>query len=406
MASSVGSVLLLAHVRDRGVVTAARALAQAGWRVGVGSPRRDGGLVGASRGVSRVHVVPRPTGDGQAFLDGVRGAQEQGGYDVVVGSGDDWMSALSYYRDALPLPVAHPPRPVVTAAMDKVELARLAEKAGVGTPVTQTLTVGQDERLRPPVVVKNRSHWAPGQHRRHRIEALVCKTEEQLRAHLGSFGGDEDEPVLQEMVHGRLSALVGVMHEGRLAGRVAQVSPRLWPTPSGASARAVTVPLDLDLAARSEALLRELGWTGLVELQFLLGPDGVPRLIDLNGRFYGSLALGERARPGLVDASLRAAVGLPVPALPDGRVGVRYHWLPGDLRRAVRERRGGLPADVCSSLRWAVGAQHSLLRRDDPGPVLGLLAGRLVTDRGDDLPVSASAPAAPPRAPRSAREPA
>lgn len=407
MAAPRGSVLLLAHVRDRGVVTAARALARAGWRVGVGSPRRDGGLVGASRAVAQVHVVPRPTGDGDAFVAGVRAAQAQGGYDVVVGSGDDWMSAVSYYRDALPLPVAHPPRDVVTAAMDRVTLSRVAEQVGVTTPLTQSLPISQDERLGAPVVVKNRSHWAPGQHRRHRIEAKVCPTEEQLQAHLLDFGGVEDEPVLQEMVHGHLSALVGVMHQGRLIGRVAQISPRLWPTPSGASARAITVPVDPDLASRSEALLRELGWTGLVELQFLVPSDGIPRLIDLNGRFYGSLALAERSRPGLVDASLRGAVGLPVPELADGLPGVRYHWLPGDLRRAVRERRGGLAADVLATLSWSPGAQHSLLCTGDPGPLLDLLGGRLGPDRGDDAPsVSANGPGARSRERRIAQEPA
>ena len=39
-------------------------------------------------------------------------------------------------------------------------------------------------------------------------------------------------------------------------------------------------------------------------------------LIDVNGRFFGSLALSESARPGLVDAWARSAVGAPVPERP------------------------------------------------------------------------------------------
>ncbi|MDD9204840.1 hypothetical protein PU560_00005, partial [Georgenia sp. 10Sc9-8] len=68
---------------------------------------------------------------------------------------------------------------------------------------------------------------------------------------------------------------------------------------------------------------------GLVELQFLTGADGVPHLIDLNGRFFGSMALSNAARPGLTDDWGRLALGEPVGRLPDARPGVRYVWAAG-----------------------------------------------------------------------------
>jgi hypothetical protein len=185
------------------------------------------------------------------------------------------------------------------------------------------------------------------------------------------------EPVLQVPVRGTLGALIGVHHDGRLRGRVQQTTSRLWPTPNGVSARAQTVPVDEELAARAEVLLRDLGWWGLVELQFLTGDDGVPQLIDLNGRFFGSMALAEAARPGLADAWGRLVLGAPVPELPDARPGVRYAWLAGDLRRASVERRGGLAADVADTLRWGRGAQHSVWDLRDPGPTWHLATWRL-----------------------------
>lgn len=84
------------------------------------------------------------------------------------------------------------------------------------------------------------------------------------------------EPVLQTPVRSRLGALIGIFHDGRLHGRVQQTTTRLWPTPNGVSARAMTVPVDEELVARAEALLQDLGWWGLVELQFLTGEDRVP----------------------------------------------------------------------------------------------------------------------------------
>jgi hypothetical protein len=311
----------------------------------------------------------------------VRAAVEAEGYDLVLGTGDDWMAGLAHAADDLGVPVATPPAPVVGHALDKLRLTRAARDAGVAAPDTWVPPVDVDpDTVRLPVVVKARTHWRPGVTRRHRVEARLCRGPEELGEQLARMREEGEEAVLQRPVDGRLGALVGIMHDGVLTARVQQQASRVWPTPSGASARAVTVPVDQELALRSELMLRDLRWEGLVELQFLTDADGTSWLIDLNGRPFGSLALSESARPGLVDAWVRSRLGLPVPELADGRPGVRYHWLAGDLRRARVERRGGLVRDVSDSLRWAVGARHSLARVDDPGPVAHLLTARLRAD--------------------------
>lgn len=402
-----GAVLVLAHVRDRGSVTVARALHQAGWRVGAGTPRRSGGLVGASRSVGPTHVVPRPRGSLAPFVQAVTDAVEAEGYDLVIGTGDDWMAGLAHAADELPVPVATPPAPVVGRALDKLSLAEAGRAAGLAAPDTWVPSADVDPRAVPlPVVVKARAHWRPGVTRRHRVEARLCRRPEEVADQLSRMRAQGEEPVLQRPVDGRLGALVGIMHRGRLTARVQQQATHVWPTPSGASARAVTVPVDPALARRCEAMLRTLGWDGLVELQFLTDDAGTSWLIDLNGRPFGSLALSESARPGMVDAWVRSTLGRPVPELGDGRAGVRYHWLAGDLRRAQVERRGGLVRDVGTSLRWAVGARHSLARVDDPGPVTHLITARLRPDDaepddtmpGDPGPAEAVPPSGGPEA--------
>ncbi|HEX8768752.1 MAG TPA: hypothetical protein VF714_10295, partial [Jatrophihabitans sp.] len=49
------------------------------------------------------------------------------------------------------------------------------------------------------------------------------------------------------------------------------------------------------------------------------------------------------------------------------------------LRRAVRERRGGLARDVAGTLRAGAGAVHSIGRWRDPAPAL-VQARRLLAD--------------------------
>jgi predicted ATP-grasp superfamily ATP-dependent carboligase len=368
--------------RARGALAAVRALDAAGWTVGVGTPD-GGGMVGRSRACSRRHVVPRPRGDGRDFLAAVRDAVAAGGYDVVFGGADDWMAALSYFRADVPAAVAHPPADVVARALDKVGLGDRARAVGLASPRTVEGTPDALAAWQGPVVVKCRSHCRPGHQEPLRVETRYFASAHDGRAleRLERIAEAGLEAVLQEPVQGGLGALIGLVHEGRLTGRVQQRARSLWPTPSGVSASAVTVPVDPVLAGRVERLLVGLGWSGLVELQFLTGTDGVPHLIDLNGRFFGSMALSDAARPGLADAWGRQVLGLPVPDLGDARPGVRFSWGAGDLRRATVERRGGLPVDVARTLGWAVTARTSVWSLRDPGPTAHLLASRLPSRR-------------------------
>ncbi|MGY2076841.1 MULTISPECIES: ATP-grasp domain-containing protein [unclassified Blastococcus] len=373
---SAGRALVLTSSRDRGALAAVRALDRAGWHVGVGSPDA-GGMVAASRSSRRTHHVPRPRGHMDDFVAAVRRAVAGGGYDVVFGSGDDWMAALAVSAGSVPAVVVHPPAEVALAALDKAELAQRATDAGLPSPRTELATPAALAGWTGPVVVKCRAHWQPGLRQRLRIEARRYPDVEQARPRVRLLQDAGFEAVLQEPVDGELEALVGLLHEGRLHGRVQQRALRLWPTPSGVTSRAVTVPVDEELAAGATRLLTGLGWSGLVQLQFLRDDDGGLRLIDLNGRFFGSMALSTAAGPNLPDAWARQALGLPLPPLPDGTAGVRYLWTAGDLRRAAAERRGGLLADGASVLRWFPGAVSSVWDVRDPGPTLALAAERV-----------------------------
>ena len=373
--------LVLTTSRSRGSLAAVRALASTGWVVGVGTP--DGaGMIGRSRACARHHDVPRPRAACRGFVDAVGRAVDDGGYHLVFGGGDDWVAALSESADRIPATVAHPTPEVVGRAFDKLELALRAPGAGWATPRTAVATDAALAAWGGPVVVKCRSHWNPGQQNEHRIEARRFASASAAAGHVREVRAAGMEPLLQEVVSGGLEALIGIHHEGRLRGLVQQRTHRLWPTPNGVSARAETVAVDPALVRRAEALLEELGWHGLAELQFLRDADGTPVLIDLNGRFYGSMALAVAAGVNLPDAWARLAAGEGMVELPEGIPGVRFSWGAGDVRRAWAERRPSLVADLAGTLRWAARARASVWSAQDPGPTLALVGNRLRHPRG------------------------
>lgn len=381
--------LIVTTARARGSLAAVRALSAAGWHVGVGLPESRG-MVTASRWCEQRHLIPRPRGDVEPFVSAVAATVTAGRYDIVFGGGDDTLAALAVHRDRIPACVAHPPSDRIALALDKVELAHRAADAGLRAPRTEVVTDDVLERWRGPLVVKCRSHWTAGEHPAYRIETRRYDEAGHAVERVRRIRAAGFVPVVQEVVDGGLGALVGLMDGGRLIGRIQQETSALWPVPSGVSSRAVTVAVDVDLADRCELLLRRLGWSGLVELQFLTPQGGEPQLIDLNGRFYGSMALANAAGPNLADAWARQALGHRIPRLDDGRAGVRFSWLAGDLRRAVAERRGGLVGDVAATLNWARCAEaSSVWDRHDIHPAAHVLLG------------AALARVAPPRAHRS-----
>ena len=369
-------MLIVSVGRSRGVLTAARALAARGWSVGVGTPD-GGGMIGASKWVSSCHRVPRPRGNCEGFIEGVRGTIALGGYDLVFGGSDDWMAALAMYRDRVPAVIGHPDAAMVMTALDKIELAERANGSGLTAPRT---VVADDAALADwtgPVVVKCRAHWQPGQLHKYRIESRVFDDIDDALDRIRLIRDAGLDPILQQPVEGELTALIGLMHDGRLTGRVQQTASRLWPTPSGVSSRAVTVDVDPELAARCERLLADLGWSGIVELQFLRDSSGTAYLIDFNGRFYGSLALALAAGVDLPDAWARLCLGEEIADLPDAPAGHRFSWVAGDVRRASVERRGGLLRDVASSLRWSRGAATCVWDAGDLGPIRYLTRQRI-----------------------------
>lgn len=356
---------------SRGALAATRALAAAGWHVGVATdaPR---GLAVASRDCHRRHRVEplHPVG---AFVDSVAEATKDGGYDVVFGAGEAEVLALSAARHAVPAVIPYAAHEVVVRALDKDALGRAATEVGIAVPEVADPETIADEAT--PVVVKARMHArpdVPGSPPRIDTNVVVGRTAVHRRvAEIRAAGGD---PQVQVFHEGALLAYAAVRGPAGVLARSMQRAARIWPTGAGASCRATTIALDAGLVGRCDALLDVLDWFGLAELQFLLGSDGVPRLIDLNGRFYGSLSLAVAAGANLPAIWADLALGGAPPSPVRARPGVRYHWGSADLRRAVRERRGGLLGDLAGTAAYALGAVHSVTALRDPGPALTRLA--------------------------------
>lgn len=360
-------VLILSAGDGHGALAAARPLVRAGHVVGIGGPPS---APWRSRAFASRTEVPPPELGRDPFLRALSSAVASHGFDVVFGAGDDWMAGLAAWRDELDLVVGHPAEEAVQRSLDKVEVGLLGKAAGLAVPRTQSGHI--DPASWPDgAVVKCRRHWIPGRPTRDgRVEAAVAPDAAAVDALTSRVVDAGGEPVAQEIVTGRLMSLVLFAADGSTPLRLQQVASGTWPTPAGVTARAETVAVDDDLAQRAGRLLVALGWSGLMQLEFVIPERGAPVLIDLNGRFYGSMALAVAAGVDFAGAATDLALRSVAPRPLDAPPGFRYQWLEGDLRRALHERQGGVLRDVVDTLRSTAGAAKPVGIRGDSGPAL------------------------------------
>ncbi|MBK6674411.1 MAG: ATP-grasp domain-containing protein [Proteobacteria bacterium] len=139
-------------------------------------------------------------------------------------------------------------------------------------------------------------------------------------------------------------------------------------------------PLALEQAA---TLLRALRWRGVAMVEFKRDlRDGSLRLMEINGRFWGSLQLAIDA--GVDFPRLLADLARGVrPAVAPYRLGVQMRWLWGDVDSLIamvtRSRQAlKLPPAHPGRLRyllqflvpWRPGMKYEIERISDLGPAL------------------------------------
>lgn len=288
--------------------------------------------------------------------------------DAVVYPATEWSltACLEAGDGALTLPYA---RPAALAVLrDKRRMSELAAGAGFQVPITfhaGPAGAADLELIPTPCVVKPAA-GAPGPVR-------IAGGRPELAAILAAASPGHDV-LVQEYVEGELRAVAVVVGPGgELVGEFHQRALRIHPRQVGISAWAEGLAPDPAMTERVLALLRAAEFAGLAQVQYLSSPRG-PVVLDVNPRFYGSiaLALGSGVNlPGLWHASVS---GTAPTAPPRYRAGLRYRWLLAD----VLDARTGQTGCLRGPGRPRVGPWWSI-RDPLPGLVLAheALTGRV-----------------------------
>jgi predicted ATP-grasp superfamily ATP-dependent carboligase len=330
----------------------------------------------------RPHLTRDPLADPEGFCADLAelGATlpERG---VLFCTHDEALAAIGPREEALARWFARPWSPWATLApvLDKGAQHAAARRIGFPVPIT---VEPRDERdveraaheLRFPMILKPRE--APEFRRRFRAQVLECRDADELRANwelAAPYG-----PQISEVIPGGDECLwtLGSYRDaqGRPLASFTGRKLRQWP-PRFGTARAAESRWDPDLAGRCHALLDELGFHGISQVEVKRDPrDGRDHLIEVNPRSWLWISLATACGVNIPRACWMDATGTPARWRAGHRSGLRWTLGAKHLAASVREvRRGRWDArSALASVRPPI--VDGVLDPRDPVPALAQYA--------------------------------
>lgn len=355
---------------------------------GVGRPRSLGA---ASRHCRGFTVRPRAP-----IADWLPGLISQTGAGAVFAISEGDLVALAALPPVIQGCVILTPRagPLATV-LDKQRTLATARLLGIATPPSWQPEAGADfaahaATLRYPVVAKWRdpAAIAPALEAAGLplVKAEFALDKDALLALLDRYRAIGDWPLIQQYCPGTGLGQMIHMHAGVATLTFQHRRLREWPPEGGVSTDCAAEPRARHTAQmeKSIALLAAIGWEGpaMVEYRFDAA-TGSYWLMEINGRFWGSLPLASQSGAHFAwEAYRRMVLGDPTPA-PVPRDGGRARYLLPATRRLGRvlfaRHRIADPMFVARPLAdlaaYAGGfvdprLGHYVISLSDPGPML------------------------------------
>jgi predicted ATP-grasp superfamily ATP-dependent carboligase len=326
----------MAFVTDgllRKSVVACQSLGRRGVDVAVGSTTRLAPAL-FSRYCRQRLVYPSPIAQPDAFVAVLLDYLGRHRHDILLPSDDVTLALISRHREAFER-VTHVPIPdagQLAYGLDKARAMLLAERLGIPYPRT-AFVQSPDEaqafatQLGRQVLIKPRSSSGG--------RGIVYPFD---MASVGDAWGAVHArypfPLVQECIPNgpRYDVCVVVDRQGQAVASFVQKELRHFPVRDGMSTLQESVWRP-DLVERTLTLLREIGWYGLVEVEYMEHPlTGEALLLEINPRLWASVRLAVTCGVDFPYLLYQVGRGRPVMPVHDYAVGRRCRWLlPGDV---------------------------------------------------------------------------
>ena len=324
---------------ERAALAVTRSLGRQGVRVVVGAETARS-LAGASRHCTWTWQYPPPLLDPSRFVSSLVDAVGLLGITAIMPVTDATTQVLAEKRGQF--------RPSVTAMIpslesyemvsDKYRLMKLAQELEIPIPNTVFVPDGNIAAVRDqvrayPVVVK------PGRSLL-KIDEKWIKTSVHFVSHAEELTDLyrripylRNPSLIQQRIEGEGQGVFGLFDHGKPCALFAHRRIREKPPAGGVSVFRESIELPKPMTDYAVRLLERVKWQGVAMVEFKVDrQSNVPMLMEINGRFWGSLQLAIDAGLNFPYLLYQAMNGVPV-AVPNNayRIGAKSRWLLGDL---------------------------------------------------------------------------
>jgi len=328
----MGTILVL-DGQQRNVISCVRSLANAGHRVVVGAHTPDA-LCFGSRFTSDRWLYPNPVTSSVSFRDALMNEIESKQYDLVLPFIDATTKIIVESQDDISsfAPVLVPKIKAFQIAFDKALTFQLAEMINIPHPNT-LYPISLNEAIKCareigfPLVIKPRqSSGSRG--------LKVIGNEKDLIRYFPIIMTKYPMPLLQEFIPEKESVGFVTIYgkDAKLKAFCQHKRLHQYPLSGGPSTLRETISDDR-LKEYGSTLLDELRWVGPAMVEFRVDSrDGVPKLMEINPRLWGSIALHIAAGVNFPELIYKESNDISYPNVYSYDIGKKAKWLlPGEI---------------------------------------------------------------------------
>lgn len=375
---------------QRSALAVTTSLGRRGIRVFVGEERKRS-LASSSKYCFKHVTYPSPTRDPQGFCEFMFEFVQEMKVDVLLPMTDVTNYLILERRQELE-PYVRLPLPSFESfdfVSNKWTLLKHCGEIGIPVPRTHFLDGPDDlyailDQLEYPVVVKpcrsairTESGWVI-------THVHYVGSEAELLRLYQEKNYLRYPSLIQERIIGPGLGLFLLFDQGEPVAVFGHRRLREKPPSGGVSVLRESVAVNPDLKEQAIRLFKPLRWHGVAMVEYKLDQrTGQPLLIEVNGRFWGSLQLAIDAGMDFPYLLYQLATQARVEISRDYQVGVKSRWLLGDLdhlliRLFKKDRNLDLPPGFPSRTRtlidflkfYSPGLHYEVLSLRDPKPFL------------------------------------
>lgn len=383
------AVVLVTDGDERSALAVVRSLGRSGKHMVHVCSRRGHSLAGASRFARSDSQVGDALSDPSEFAERVSAVARRLQADVVLPVSEASVLAVLAQRDLFDFAtVPYPDLATFRRVCDKSAVLKTARELGIATPSQHVITTEAQIRdilergeLQFPVVIKPARSVIIVGTRREKIGVSYASNPDELALSVAKYGATAYPLLLQQRIVGPGVGVFLLRWAGETLAVFSHRRVREKPPSGGVSVCSESTILDPSLLAGAEALLERLGWSGVAMVEYKVDQvSGTPYLMEINGRFWGSLQLAISAGVDFPGLLIAAATGREPTPVSEYRVGIRNRWWWGEIDHVLTRLRhsneaallgADAPNRLCMFLelvRWRANDRNEILQLDDVRP--------------------------------------